>query len=147
MVLLWKFCPEVCWQKVSSSLTLKPLCLISSSQDADYRETVQARTYILLCVRDSTAVHLPPQIYRYAQSHYCAAQCNRIVGRVLLQCWSMYKASLKTEDKMNKSAPLHFTLGALGKWYSWSLEWYAFKSSQVKSSQVGLIVIPTICTA
>lgn len=66
MVLLWKFCPKVCWQKVNSRLMLKLLlCLISSSQDADYRDTVQACTYILLCARDSTAVHLPTQIYRY----------------------------------------------------------------------------------
>lgn len=112
VVLLWKFCPEVCWQKVSSRLTLKPLCLISSSQDADYRETVQACTCILLCVRDSTTVHLPPQICRYAQSHYCATQCNRIVGRLLLQSF-MYMASLETDSKKNNSAD------SATKFYSW----------------------------
>lgn len=49
------------------------VCLISSSQDADYRATtVETCTYILVCVRDGMAVNLPPWHHRYAQSHYYA---------------------------------------------------------------------------
>lgn len=79
-----------------------PLCLISSSQAADYRETVLACTCILLCVRDSMAVHLRPQHRRYAQSHYYATHCNRIGGIFLQQYCSMYTWKLMATGHVNK---------------------------------------------
>lgn len=97
VLLVWMLWPEVSWQRASRSLHTVPLCLISSSQDADYRGTVQACTFILLRVRDSMDVHLPPQRRRYAQSHYYATHCNRIAGRFLLQHCSVCTASLDTD--------------------------------------------------
>lgn len=114
--LRWQKCPQWChWcgyfsmkspgrQPFSACTLCHCACLISSGQDADYKETVQACTYILLCVRDSMAVHLPPQHHRYAQSHYFAPHFNRIVSRFLLQYCSMYAASLETDGNRSRDA-------------------------------------------
>lgn len=116
--LRWQKCPQwYCWcgcfglkylgrQPASACTLCHCACLISSGQDADYKETIQACTYILLCVRDSMAVHLPPQHHRYAQSHYFAPHFNRIVCRFLLQYCSVYAASLETDGNRSRGADL-----------------------------------------
>lgn len=106
-----KFCPAVhssvadvdalAWSLLAESQLQLALCHCTLSPAARMliTETVQACTNILLCVRDSMAVHLPPQQI-CSKSLLC--HCNRIVGRFLLQCCSMYTASLETDGNRSR---------------------------------------------